>query len=167
MDEIFPAFIESCEFARAMPWLADTARIERAWLDSYHAADLPALTVETLGEIDPTALAEIRFTPHPAARVVRSRYPAVAIFAMNRTHGPVTPLCSSEPEDALVTRPEHEVMVSRLPPGGAGFLIRLLEGAKLGEAVAAAIQECPSFDIQVNMTGMLYAGVFTGIQNGD
>jgi hypothetical protein len=36
----FPAFIESYEYARNMPWLADTARNERAWLDAYPAADL-------------------------------------------------------------------------------------------------------------------------------
>jgi hypothetical protein len=30
----FPAFIESYEYAQDMPWLADTARIERAWLDA-------------------------------------------------------------------------------------------------------------------------------------
>jgi hypothetical protein len=159
----FPAFIESYD----MPWLADTARIERAWLDAYHAADLPVLAAEALAGIEPASLAEVRFTPHPAARVVRSRYPAVAIFAMNRNDGPVTPLRSSEAEDALVTRPEHEVLVSRLPAGGAAFLTHLLEGASLGEAVAAAFQEAPSFDIQANLAGMLSAGVFNGIQHGD
>jgi hypothetical protein len=163
----FPAFIESYEYAREMPWLADTARIERAWLDAYHAGDLPVLAAEALAEIDPASLAEIRFTPHPAARVVRSPYPAVAIFAMNRTDGPVSPLRSSEAEDALVTRPENEVLVSHLPAGGASFLIHLLEDASLGEAVAAALQEAPSFDIQANLAGMLSAGVFTGIQHGD
>ncbi|MFM0739253.1 DNA-binding domain-containing protein [Paraburkholderia xenovorans] len=163
----FPAFIETYEFAREMPWLADTARIERAWLDAYHAADLPVLTAEALAEIDPESLAEIRFTPHPATRVVRSPYPTVAIFAMNRTDGPVTPLRSSEAEDALVTRPEQEVLVSRLPPGGAKFLIRLIEGTSLGEAVAAALQEAPSFGIEANLAGMLSAGAFTGIQHGD
>src|ERR1700743_1530152 len=40
----FPAFIETYEYARAMPWLADTARIERAWLDAYHAADAEPLS---------------------------------------------------------------------------------------------------------------------------
>ena len=46
----FPAFIETYEYAREMPWLADTARIERAWLDAYHAADLPVLAAEALAE---------------------------------------------------------------------------------------------------------------------
>jgi hypothetical protein len=163
----FPAFIESYEYARAMPWLADTARIERAWLDAYHAADLPALTAEALASIDPTLLAGLRFKPHPATRIVRSAYPAVAIFAMNRTDGRVTPLRSSEPEDALVTRPEQEVIVSRLPSGGAAFLLSLLEGATLGEAIAAAFEEAPTFDLQANLAGMISAGVATAVQQGD
>ena len=162
----FPAFIESYEYCRDMPWLADTARIERAWLDAYHAADLPVLAAETLGDIEPTSLAGVCFKPHPAARIVRSPYPAVAIFAMNRTDGPVSPLCSSEPEDALVTRPEQDVMVSRLPAGGATFLISLLQGTSLGEAIAAAFQEVPSFDLQANLAGMISAGVFTAVQHG-
>src|SRR6202035_1402731 len=115
----FPAFIESYEYARDMPWLADTARIERAWLDAYYAADPPAPAAEALGGVEPTSLGGVCFKPHPATRIVRSPYPAVAIFAMNRTDGPVSPLCSSEPEDALVTRPEQDVVVSRLPAGGA------------------------------------------------
>src|SRR3984893_10327622 len=162
----FPAFIESYEYARDMPWLADTARIERAWLDAYHPADLPGLAAEALGGIEPVWLAGVRFKPHPATRIVRSPYPAVAIFAMNRTDGPVSPLCSSEPEDALVTRPEQDVMVSRLPAGGATFLISLLQGASLGEAIAAAFQEVPSFDLQANLAGMISAGVFTAVQHG-
>jgi len=163
----FPAFIESYEYSRDMPWLADTARIERAWLDAYHAADLAVLATEALGSIEPASLASVCFNPHPAAQIVRSPYPAVAIFAMNRTDGPVSPLCSSEPEDALVTRPGQEVVVSRLPAGGATFLLNLLEGASLGEAVEAAFQETPSFDLQANLAGMISAGVFTAVQHGD
>src|SRR6202790_3232008 len=45
----FPAFIESYEYARDIPWLGDTAGIERAWLDAYQAAGLPALGGEALG----------------------------------------------------------------------------------------------------------------------
>jgi Putative DNA-binding domain len=163
----FPAFIESYEYARDMPWLADTARIERAWLDAYHAADVPVLAAEALASIEPASLAELRFTPHPATRIVRSAYPAVAIFAMNRIAGPVSPLRSSEAEDALVTRPDHEVIVSRLPAGGAVFLTRLIEGETLGEAIAAAFEEAPNFDLQANLAGMISAGVTSALQHGD
>ena len=53
----FPAFIEAYEYAQAMPWLADVARIERAWLDAYHAADAAPISAETLAAIPPTRLA--------------------------------------------------------------------------------------------------------------
>lgn len=163
----FPAFIQNYEYAAGMPWLADTARIERAWLDAYHAADLPVLHPEALAAVDAAALAEVRFIPHPSARVLRSKYPAVAIFAMNKADGPVEPICSNDAEDALVTRPEQDVVVSRLPPGGATFLIRLLEGAPLGAAAAAAFDEVPSFDLPANLAGMISAGVFAAIHPGD
>lgn len=47
----FPDFIERYEHAQSMPWLADVARIERAWLDAYHAADAEALSAEALASI--------------------------------------------------------------------------------------------------------------------
>jgi hypothetical protein len=163
----FPDFIESYEYAKPMPWLADTARIERAWLDAYHAADLPVLPAHIFERIEPAQLGELRFIAHPATRIVRSAYPAVAIFAMNRRDGPVEPLCSSDSEDALVTRPEQDVIVSRLPDGGAAFLNALIAGEPLGVAVAAAFDEAPSFDLAANLTGMIESGVFTATQPGD
>lgn len=163
----FPAFIEGYAYAQEMPWLADTARIERAWMDAYHAADLPVLLVESVATIEEAALPDVRFVPHPAVSVVRSIYPAVAIFAMNRADGPVVPLRSGESEDGLITRPGQEVIVSRLPPGGATFLTCLIKGASLGESVATACEECPLFDLSANLAGMISAGVFTAIQDGD
>lgn len=163
----FPAFIEAYEYAQPMPWLADVARIERAWLDAYHAGDLPVLSADAFASVASDALGALRFSPHPAARIVRSAYPAVAIFAMNRQDGPVMPLCSSEKEDALITRPEHEVIVSHLPAGGAAFLTSLMAGQTLGDAVSAAFEASPSFDLQANLAGMISAGVFTAIQSGD
>jgi hypothetical protein len=159
----FPTFIEGYEHAQDMPWLADTARIERAWLDAYHAADAVPLSAEVLASVPPDGLGDLTFTAHPATRIVRSAYPAVAIFAANRADGPVTAVRSSAAEDALVTRPEMTVAVRRLPPGGADFLRRLIDGETLGVAAAAALAETPSFDLPGNMAGMLEAGVFTGI----
>ncbi|QBR04360.1 DNA-binding domain-containing protein [Paraburkholderia pallida] len=162
----FPSFIESYEYARDMPWLADTARIERAWLDAYHAADAAPLAAEAFASIDPGSLAQARFVPHPAARIVRSRYPAVAIFAMNRADGPVTPLHSSDAEDALVTRPEYDVIVSRLPAGGAAFLVALIKGMPLGAAAQAAFEESDTFDLSASLAAMISAGVFAAVQPG-
>lgn len=163
----FPAFIAAYEYARELPWLADVARIERAWLDAYHAADRPVLDAGALAAIDPARLAELRFAPHPAARIVRSRYPAVAIFTMHKAEGEPLPLSSHNAEDALITRPGMDVIVSRLPEGGAAFLTGLLAGDPLGAAAAAAFGEAPSFDLSANLAGMISAGVFTALQPGD
>jgi putative DNA-binding protein len=163
----FPAFIEGFEHAQDMPWLADTARVERAWLDAYHAADASPLSGQALASVAPDRLGDLVFAPHPASRIVCSPYPAVAIFAANRVDGQVTPIRSSAAEDALITRPEMEVTVRRLPPGGATFLTSLIDGMTLQAAAAAAFAEAPSFDLPAGIAAMVEAGVFTAIQFGD
>jgi len=163
----FPAFIEGFEHARDTPWLADTARIERAWLDAYHAADAPPLSAEGLAAVPPDRLGGLMFVPHPATRIVRSPFPAVAIFAANRVDGPIRPLRSSAAEDALITRPEMDVTVRHLPPGAAAFLTGLIEGEPLRAAAAAAFAEAPCFDLPASIAGMVEAGVFTSIEFGD
>src|SRR5712664_3098683 len=72
----FPGFIERYEYARSIPWLADVARIERAWLDAYHAADMETLRPEALASIPPERLSDVFFVPHPATRIVCSEFPA-------------------------------------------------------------------------------------------
>ncbi|MGH6620810.1 MAG: HvfC/BufC family peptide modification chaperone [Alphaproteobacteria bacterium] len=162
----FPDFIERYEYARPMPWLADVARIERAWLDAYHAADAAPLAPQALAAVPSERLAKVSLTPHPATRIVRSYFPAVTIFAANRSDGPVGRVEATEPEDALVTRPHLEVILRRLPAGGAIFLERLVEGRPLGAAATAAIAESLDFDLAANIEGMLTAGAFTAIQYG-
>ena len=97
----FPGFIERYDYARSMPWLADVARIERAWLDAYHAADVPPLSSQDLAAIPPERLGEIVLVPHPATCIVVSPYPAVSIFAANRSAGPVGPINAIGPETRL------------------------------------------------------------------
>lgn len=160
----FPDFIEGYEYAKPMPWLADVARIERAWLDAYHAADAETLTPQALASILPERLAGTILTPHPATRIVHSRFPALTIFAVNRRDGPIGQLEAMEPEDALVTRPGMEVVVRHLPPGGAVFLLRLCAGETFGAAAEAAFADCPEFNLSANIAGMLDAGAFTTAQ---
>ncbi|EKS70317.1 MULTISPECIES: DNA-binding domain-containing protein [unclassified Caballeronia] len=163
----FPDFIESYEYARFMPWLADVARIERAWLDAYHAEDLPVLETHAFASVEAAALTSLRFIRHPASHIVRSSFSAVSIFAMNRSDEPITHLDASEPEDALITRPDFDVTVTRLPPGGATFISQLFNGESLGDSVAAALNDSPAFDLPANLNGVISAGAFTAMRIGD
>ncbi|BBD41031.1 hypothetical protein Amn_pb00220 (plasmid) [Aminobacter sp. Y103A] len=159
----FPAFIDGYEYARQMPWLADVARIERAWLDAYHAADAAPLRPEQLASVPLDALESTRFEAHPATRILRSSFPAVSIFAANRVDRPVGAIDATGPEIALVTRPALEVVVARIAPGAAAFLDRLVEGAALGAAADAAFAADPDFDLALAIAGMLEAGAFSTI----
>jgi hypothetical protein len=163
----FPEFIVRYEHAQAMPWLADVARIERAWLDAYHAADAAPLSPARLSAIAPERLADTIFIPHPAMRIVRSPFSAVTIFAANRDNAPVERIDASTPEDALITRPELDVAVRHLPTGGAVFASCLASGRPLGEAAASALDAAPEFDIAMNIAGLIEAGAFTSLAAGD
>jgi hypothetical protein len=163
----FPAFIERYEHAQTMPYLADTARIERAWLDAYHAADLPLLAAQELAAIPAETLVDVVFVPHSSARIVRSEFPALSIFVANRGAGPGARIENFVPEDTLVTRPDREVTVRSLPPGGAEFLMQLISGEPLGDAAAVALAASPDFDLASNIAGMIEAGVFAALHAGD
>ena len=105
--------------------------------------------------------------PLATARVLRSPYAAVTIFAANRGEGAVEPIDADAPEDALITRPDADVIVRHLPEGGAVFLTDLLAGRTLGEAAASALEAAPSFDIATAIAGMIEAGVFTSDISGE
>ena len=158
------AFISGFEPLAEMKWLADVAAIERAWLDAYHAADAAPLAMESLTAITEDKLADTRFGPHPAARLVRSHHAAVTIFSANRLEREVGAIDVGIAEDALIARPHLEVSVRTLPTGGAKFLQSLFDGHPLGVAAETALAECPAFDLGANIAGMIEAGAFAGIR---
>ncbi|WP_026621702.1 hypothetical protein M728_001948 [Ensifer sp. WSM1721] len=162
----FPDFIERYEHAQSMPWLADVARIERAWLDAYHAADAAVLPAHALASVRPVDLAGIVFEPHPATRIIRSAYPAVTVFLANRGDGPVGRIEVAAAESALITRPALEVEVRCLPPGADVFLSNLLGGEPFGNAAAVGKRCCPEFDLAAAVAVMLEAGAFAAIRHG-
>src|SRR5260370_35011031 len=112
-----------------MPWLADTERMEGAWLDAYHASDAEPLSAAALASVPAERLADVVFTAHPATRIICSRFSAVTIFAANRNAAPVGPIEAAPPEDACITRPHLNVGGGHLPPGEAAFLRCLIHGA--------------------------------------
>jgi len=163
----FPAFIDIYPYARELPWLADVARLERAWLDAYHAADATPLAAAELAAIPPERLADLVFAPHPATRLARSRYAAVTILAANREDGPSQEIDASEAEDALITRPDAEVVVRRLAPGQFEFLSALLAGDPLGEAAAAALEAQSGFDLGLGLITLIESGACASVPSGE
>lgn len=125
------------------------------------------MTPEVLAAVPSERLAGTIFIAHPSTRIVRSNFAAVAIFVANRAEGLVGPVNVSEPEDAVITRPDLDVVVRRLPDGSAVFLTHLASGETLGEAASVAFETTPLFDLSANIAGVIEAGAFTTIRRGD
>jgi Putative DNA-binding domain len=157
----FARFIASFEPAASLPYLADIARVERAWLESYHAPDAPPLPPDMVGNIPSDRVAEMRFTLHPSLRVVVSRFPAFTIWLMNVGDGVPGPVdLEAGGEDTLILRPRYEVEARSIPKGGPEFLFKLAAGGTLADAAGAALRAEPHFDLAGNIEGLIGAGAF-------
>lgn len=154
----FPGFVKRFAPARDLPYLADVARIERAWLDAYHAGDAAPLEASALAALTPQGLAELRLEAHPAMHIVRSRFAAHTIFAANRGDAWPERIDAGPPEDTLICRPRLDVVTRRLPPGAADFLEALARGETLSDAVAAGLSQTETFDPEAAIGLLLETG---------
>lgn len=155
----FPDFVAAAPGLEELPYLADVARLEAARTRAYHAADAEPLGGDAFAALDQERLGATRIALHPSAEIVRSGHPLVTIWAMNAGEAELGPIESWAPEDALVCRPAMDVLVRRLPPGGAAFLAALGAGASLGEAAALAAEETAAFDLTENLAGLIGSGL--------
>ncbi len=154
----FPDFIAGFAPAAPLPYLGDVARIECAWREAYHAEDTGPLPQAALAGIPEAELPGVSFAMHPSLRLVRSRYPVLTIWRMNASDAPITPVDFSVAEDALIVRPDAEVEVRHVPPGGHAFVTALAAGETLLSAAETAQAADERFDLAGNIAGLLAAG---------
>lgn len=153
----FPAFVETFEPARSVPYLADVARLERAWTEAYHAAEAAAIAPAQLCEIDAQSLPQVGFTLHPSLRVVKSSFPVVQLWLMNLDGGEPTAIdIFGGGEHAVVVRPDAEVEVRRVTPAVAAFVQSFADGETVAQAASRAFGEDPAFDL-AGALGELFA----------
>ena len=67
-------FLNDHPFAERWPFIADLARLERAILDVFHAADAPALRLETLQAVPSEEWPALKLRTHPAVEIVHSEW---------------------------------------------------------------------------------------------
>lgn len=133
----------------ADPRAADLARIEWLWLESYHAAEAPALALADLADCDEAALLALRVRRHPATRVVALVSDAAPL---------VDATFAADTAALLITRPDAEV---RLFATGA-VEVALLAGADniftLGNLIADLAEDYP--DGGAAIAALIDAGAF-------
>ena len=163
--ESFPTFLENFAPAADLPFLPDVARVERLWLDAYHAADTAPLDPAAVAQVRKDELAGIRLGPHPATRLAQFGHAAGTIVRRDRAAMPLDGVNPMAPEAVLLTRPDCDPAIEVLPAGGAAFFRALLTGAPLGEACFAAQQS--QGDIPALIGLALSSGAFSSIHMPD
>ncbi len=83
----FPDFIARFEPAAALLYLSDVARIERAWIEAYHAAEALPLHASGFAAIDARRLVEIHLIVQPSFGIGRPRMPAFRVWRMHVRYG--------------------------------------------------------------------------------
>ena len=156
----FPAFIAAFPPAAALPYLPDLARLERARVRAFHAADRDGLAPERIGArlAAPEALPGARLGLHPSLAVIESRHAVVSLWAAHQGQGRVAESDLRRAECALVLRAGDEVLVLPVSAAGAAFVGALAVGATLAEASAAGASRAPSFDPAEGLTPLIQQG---------
>lgn len=158
-----PAFIESFAPAGDVPYLADVARLEMAWIRAYHSLEQATLGVESLKPFSSTDLMAARIVLHPSVQLVRSPYPIATIWAMHQPNNESVALRESEAEEVLVLRPAAEVVVHRLPAGAAAFLVAIGNNEPIGSAGELALVDSPEFDFGNGLINLFTVGAVSEI----
>lgn len=170
-----PAFMDRFPPAKSLPYLGDVARLERAWVEAYHASESPVLEPDALMAAI-SGDTHARFILHPSVRLVHSPYPVVSIWGANTDPTAARLVHLDEgPESCVVVRPDQDVEVYRLRHGGVTFLAGLMRGEDLTRAAALAVTEAEDFDLVFHLRLLVDAhlvvasgiGVHTAEISGD
>ena len=127
----FPGFLEQFQPIENYPYLGDVARVEYAWLQSYHADDSAVLDAAELGAVPAEKVGKAIFKVHPASWIFRSKWPAATLMDRNREGVDCRDIDLGVDEDVLITRPVLDVQTRILPNGGYEFLSALANGETL------------------------------------
>ena len=129
-----PAFIETYLPCAGLPYLADVARFELLWLQSYHApeaASLPLVAIERRLSADPEGS---RIRLHPSMRLLASDYPVIDIWQNHRRDAPEPMRIEKSAAFTLIARPGQDVRIQKISRAAFDVLHALADGRRLCEA---------------------------------
>lgn len=118
----------------ADPRAGDLARIEWAWLESYHAADAAALTLPDLLGLDEADLLGLPVRRHPATRIVVLASDAAPL---------IDPAFAADTQALLVTRPEADVRLFAIERAAVAVLEMAEEIAPIGNLITRLAEQHP------------------------
>lgn len=138
----FADWMAGFEPAAGLPYLPDMARLERARVHAYHAADTAAIDVHALAAClsSPDRIDRLRLELHPATTVIVSDWAVASLWAAHQQEGDeaIARVALDRAESALVLREGDEVLVLPVGRADACFVRSLRSAQPLANAVEAA-----------------------------
>lgn len=154
----FADWLAGFEPAAGLPYLPDMARLERARVRAYHAADTAAIDAPALAAClsSSNPLDRLRLDIHPAITVIVSDWAAASLWAAHQheSEQAIARVTLDDAESALVLREGDEVLV--LPVSRAdAFFVRSLQSAQPLAAAVEAATIAPAAGAPFNLAAAL------------
>ncbi|AHL75327.1 hypothetical protein CH92_09445 [Stutzerimonas stutzeri] len=156
----FADFLQACEPARELPYLAGVARLDRLWIEAFSAAEQAPLTLSAFAAQAPDKLAELHLRPCAAARWQWFALPVFTIWSCNREQRDVPRSLVWQGEGGVLCRRDGRVVWQPLGAGGCAFLDACAAQRRLDEASTLALQAQPDLDFNDLLARLFEAGVF-------
>jgi hypothetical protein len=151
----FPQFLARFAPAATVPYLADVAKLEQLYLESFHAQDAEPMSAAafaaTLADAENSSVAL-----HPSARQITSTFAGSRIREVNRQPDSIEGRMRMPdgPEYLLTIRPRATVEVRRMTHGAYAILDRLAHGVSLNDALAAGAIAQPDMDLATHLKAL-------------
>lgn len=160
-------------------WFADVAALEWAWQECLVAPDpSTTLDVAALAGVGAGRAAQLRLQPHPALRLVESRWPVFSLWSAHREaasdapaagadgDGNAAPLDLDAGGEAVIVRRRDEGAEARCcSVAQLAWLRALASGAPLGAAWDQALGIEPQFDVSRALAEAVALGLFVGFHD--
>ncbi|MBX5041110.1 DUF2063 domain-containing protein [Rhizobium lentis] len=152
----FPRFLADFDGIRAMPFIAETARLEWMIAEALDAPALPSCRLEQLADGEADTAPQIFL--QPSLRLLVCRWPALDIWEAHQAGGNIEALASlsRRPERIALWRGQDSLRFLRLDASHFAFLHALKERASLEAAVSRVLAQAPGFDLE-GAFGSLFA----------
>lgn len=158
--EGFADFIDGFEPASTVPYLADVARMERAWHEAYHARETAPFDSSSLAGLAPHDFERVIFMPHSSLRLVTSSYPALSIWQMNVEGAKPQPIELMQSEHAIFLRPDVDVEARAVSASSFALVQALVRGETVVQALREATRHDELFNLGAHLAELFQMGAF-------
>ncbi len=164
----FASFLAEHDVSQQLPYLSDIARLDRAWLNVYFAAENAPITVDEIstlmGRVDDIAMHQLVLCT--AIDIVSLDYAVTPVWQKLKETGRLNTAIEviKRPEYVLLWRQHSEVLIRPITSVEFNFLSGLNAGLNLEEAAEIAVLDDSDFNLSEFFSNLITAGLLATTQ---